>query len=392
MGQSLFRQLLGLLLLPLSMQVTSAVAIAASDAALPYILMSDAETLRAVRQDIRKVGGHYLREFEFAKGAVASLNSRALSYLESRHPNLTALPDIQVRLIHPLAKPANPGGKNQDPVQPPQSVPWGISAIQATQAHATRGEGVVVCVVDTGIDKDHPDLAANIVGGRNFIAAKGALDSNNWDDDNGHGSHVSGTVAALDNTIGVVGVAPNAKLYGVKVLDRRGSGTLSGVIDGINECISAGTHVINMSLGAAVSPTSSTGLLMQAAVDSAKAAGIEVVVAAGNNGADLSNYIPAGLSNLIAVAAVDRSMNFPYWSNYGLRVTDLSAPGVSIASTWKNGGYDTISGTSMASPHVAGVAALRIAAGLSNYGAIDLGRPLSIQGAGFIDALLTLGF
>ncbi|HEX4923913.1 MAG TPA: S8 family serine peptidase, partial [Bdellovibrionales bacterium] len=224
--------------------------------------------------------------------------------------------------------------------------------------------------------------------GRNYIVNKGVVDPSAWNDDNGHGSHVAGTIAAADNAIGAVGVAPDARLWAVKVLNRRGTGYLSDIADGIAECVRAGSDVINMSLGATADPAQDSP--MKNAIDAAVAAGVKVVVAAGNEGQNINQTVPAGYSNVIAVSAIDSADQFPSWSNYGLSLKDYAAPGVSIYSTWKSGGYNTISGTSMASPHVAGVVALQLASGRPALGYVDIMAAVSRQGRGRIDALLTV--
>ncbi|MBI4336875.1 MAG: S8 family peptidase [Chloroflexi bacterium] len=268
--------------------------------------------------------------------------------------------DVAVQLLPGEA--AALGPKKPGPIsQPAEVLPWGVNQIDADLAWSTsKGTGVKVAIIDTGISKSHPDLAPNIKGGTNFVAIRGRVDPSKWDDDNGHGSHVAGTVAAADNDIGVIGVASQASLYAVKVLDRNGSGSLSNVVDGIWWSINNNMQVINMSLGC----NCPTGSLEQA-VNAAYAAGIVVVAAAGNSGtADGSGdtvIYPAKYASVIAVAATNSSNTRPSWSSTGPAV-ELAAPGVSILSTWKGTVYSTISGTSMASPHVAGSAALVLAA------------------------------
>lgn len=246
------------------------------------------------------------------------------------------------------------GGGDGSTTQPAQITPTGISLIHA----ATTGSvNVNVAVIDTGIDIDHPDL--NVVGGANFVF-KG---KSSFDDGNGHGTHVAGTIAAINNGIGVVGVAPGANLYSVRVLDNSGSGTYSGVIAGI-DWVAAHADTIdvaNMSLGGSYSQA------LNDAVESAVAAGVVFVVAAGNESTDACSKSPASAPSAITVSALDdrdgtldANDSFASFSNSGLCV-DMIAPGVLIESTWKGGGYNTISGTSMASPHVAGAAALYIA-------------------------------
>ncbi|MBI5867449.1 MAG: S8 family serine peptidase, partial [candidate division Zixibacteria bacterium] len=229
-----------------------------------------------------------------------------------------------------------------------QTVPWGISKVNAPLAHArgVRGATVKVGVIDTGIDYNHGDLAANYAGGIDYVNG----DSNPMDD-NGHGTHVSGTIAAIDNTVGVLGVAPSCRLYGVKVLNSAGSGTFANVIAGIDWCAANGMQVANMSLGASSGTTA-----LQTACDNAYAAGVVICAAAGNGyGAPVS--YPAAYSSCVAVSATDQNNNLAVFSNFGSQV-DVAAPGVSIYSTYPGNSYATMDGTSMATPHAAGVCAL----------------------------------
>jgi subtilisin family serine protease len=203
-------------------------------------------------------------------------------------------------------------------------------------------------VIDTGIDATHADLLDNLKGGYNAINP-----AVSWADDNGHGTHVAGTIAAIDNSIGVIGVAREADLYAVKVLNRKGSGYTSDIIEGIDWAIENDMDIINMSLG-----SSWYSATFEAACTRAIDAGIVVVAAAGNSGpgAETVGY-PAKYPGVIGVSATDSSNVIAYFSSRGEGV-DIAAPGVSIYSTYKGGAYTTMSGTSMASPHVAGVVAL----------------------------------
>jgi aqualysin 1 len=239
-----------------------------------------------------------------------------------------------------------------------QTVPWGIDRVDADvspTALAGNGSGAVtnvsVYVIDTGVDRSHPDL--NVVNFVNF--AKGG---NKDTDCNGHGTHVAGTIAAKDDAQGVVGVAPGAPIYAVKVLKCNGSGQWSWIISGINWVTAnhGANAVANMSLGGGASQA------VDDAVRNSVASGVFYAVSAGNSGADACSQSPAragaGSNNGIAtVAATDSANNEASWSNYGPCV-DIWAPGVGVLSTWAGGGYNTISGTSMASPHVTGGGAL----------------------------------
>jgi subtilisin len=242
---------------------------------------------------------------------------------------------------------------------------WGVDHIRADSVHPyNTGDGIRVCVVDTGINYNHPDLNANYVLGIDYVNG----DSDPMDD-NGHGTHVSGTIAAELNGAGVVGVAPNADLIVAKVLDSAGSGSYSNVIAGINWCASNGAKVISMSLGG-----SSGSVALKSAVDTAYANNILVVAAAGNSGnpkgkGDNVGY-PARYDSVIAVAATDTNDKRASWSSNGPAV-EISAPGVSVTSTWLGIGYNTISGTSMATPHVSGTAALILFSDETKYSATN---------------------
>jgi subtilisin family serine protease len=241
------------------------------------------------------------------------------------------------------------------PVQPAETLPWGVDRIDADLVWGiTTGDPVKVAIVDTGIDVKHPDLKDNLKGGVSTVNY-----TTSYNDDNGHGTHVAGITAAIDNEIGVIGVGPKIDLYAVKVLDRRGSGYLSDVIEGLDWAIQNKMQVVNMSLG-----TASNILSFQEAVQRVNAAGIVQVAAAGNSGGSVS--YPAAYSEVIAVSATDKTDTIASWSSRGPEV-DLAAPGVNIYSTYKGSTYKTLSGTSMASPHVAGTAALVLTTTIGNW-------------------------
>lgn len=267
-----------------------------------------------------------------------------------------------------------------------QTLPTGIDRIQAdvSSTQAGNGSGTVsgpaVAVIDTGIDIDHPDL--NVAGGVNCSTGR------SFDDGNGHGTHVAGTIGARDNTSGAVGVAPGVPLYAVRVLNNRGSGSFSGIICGVDwvtaNAASKNIKVANMSLGGSGSNGSCTDGGLRQAICESTAAGVTYVVAAGNDNADFATSVPATYPEVLTVTAMadfngqpggggaatcrsdvdDTAADF---SNYATAAEDIdhtiAGPGVCIYSTWKGGGYNTISGTSMASPHVAGAAALCLSSG-----------------------------
>lgn len=261
----------------------------------------------------------------------------------------------------------------------PQTVPWGISRINAQQAAAQVDESnVIVAIIDTGLDMDHEDLQGRFLWGYSWYE-QGAFSFWFWlprivrqectqanpapcNDDHGHGTHVAGTIAGQDNSVGVVGVAPDVGLYVFKALASDGSGSYTAISEAIIKATEgpdgvAGTaddaDVISMSLGG-----SSGNSQLQDAVNFALNNGVVVVAATGNDGASSPSY-PAAYPGVIKVGAVDSNDNIASWSNRG---ETILAPGVSILSTIPGSQYDSWSGTSMATPHVSGVAALAWAA------------------------------
>ncbi|MEW6622822.1 MAG: S8 family peptidase [Bacillota bacterium] len=229
-----------------------------------------------------------------------------------------------------------------------QQTPWNIERVRANLAWgSSRGKDVKVAILDTGIDYKHPDLRGNIAGGVNYIYPRYPY----WDD-NGHGTHVAGTVAAIDNSFGVVGVAPSVRIYAVKVLNAQGSGSLSGVLSGLQWCVNNKMQVVNMSLGTAESTSS-----FKTAIKAVDDAGIVIVAAAGNSGPSGSISYPGAYPETICVGATDDKDELASYSSRGPQLT-LVAPGSKIYSTTRSSSYGNMSGTSMATPHVAGTAAL----------------------------------
>ncbi|RNA69307.1 S8 family peptidase [Alteribacter keqinensis] len=278
---------------------------------------------------VQNAGGEVLHEFEYMNVLHVKLPEQAVKALEN-NPNIAYIEE-------------NKEAKTL------QTTPWGIPFIYADQVHnrGTYGQGVRVAVLDTGI-ATHADL--NIRGGASFIPNEPT-----YQDFNGHGTHVAGTVAALNNSYGVIGVAPSAELYAVKVLDANGGGSHASIAQGIEWAVSNNMDIVNMSLG---SPQGSTTL--QQAVNNAHNSGVLLIAAAGNSGTNGSQNTmgyPARYSNVMAVGAVDSNYNRASFSSVGNEL-EIMAPGVSIQSTYLSNSYRALNGTSMAAPHVAGTAAL----------------------------------
>lgn len=232
-----------------------------------------------------------------------------------------------------------------------QTTPWSVTRVGGAQS----GAGYTAWVLDTGIDTDHGDL--NVDASRGFTAFTKGKDSDT-DDGNGHGTHVAGTIAAIDNTQDVVGIAAGATVVPVKVLDSRGSGSYSGVIAGVDHVAANASSgdCANMSLGGPISQE-----LDDAVEAAAQSSGAYFVLAAGNDGDHANNHSPARANGnrVYTISATDSNDNMPSWSNYGNPPVDYAAPGVSILSLRKGGGTTTMSGTSMASPAACAVIMLK---------------------------------
>lgn len=226
---------------------------------------------------------------------------------------------------------------------------WGITAFDLPKAwRLSKGEGVKVAVLDSGCDLDHPDLVDNLLPGRNFIDPR----KEPWDD-NQHGTHVSGIIAAQNNDIGMVGVAPEAKIIPVKVLDAKGNGRLEVVAQGIRWAVKkAKADIITMSLG---SPRPLQNI--RKTIQYAAAAGVPCFVAAGNAGKTKEVFYPAAYPETIAIGSINEHMKRSKFSNTGKNL-DFMAPGDQIFSTVPDDWYAILSGTSMACPFAVGVAAL----------------------------------
>lgn len=259
----------------------------------------------------------------------------SVSYIEEDQVIYLIQPDIKIN------------GKPQ-PTPPSESIPWGIARVKG----GVSGASGKAWVIDSGIDLDHPDLNVDKANSKDFTGSR-----NGAEDENGHGTHVAGTIAAIaGNGIGVVGVAAGAKVVAVRVLDRRGSGYNSWVIAGVDYVAAnaASGDVANMSLGGGISTTLDAAVLNASTYSNKN---IYFALAAGNESDDANNHSPARANgpNIYTISAMDIKDNWASFSNYGNPPIEFCEPGYSIFSTYKGGAYATMSGTSMAAPHAAGI-------------------------------------
>ena len=284
------------------------------------------------------------------KGFSATLPPEAAAAL-ARNPRVAYYEQDQI--FWAIGKPSGTGNPPKTPAPPPPQVtPWGITRVCGDSCGPFLPDGASLAsawIIDTGIDLDHLDLNVDEARGINLAS----FGKNSMADGNGHGTHVAGIIAALNNNIDVVGVAPGTPVVPVRVLGNNGSGFLSDVIAGVDYVASNAdpSDVANMSLGGG--PSSA----LDSAVVTASSKGIYFTLAAGNESDDANNHSPARANGkyIFTISAIDGSDNFAWFSNYGNPPVDYAAPGVSILSLYKGGGMETLSGTSMAAPHVAGL-------------------------------------
>lgn len=301
------------------------------------------QTRALAEQAAANAGGQVIHVYSHAiKGFSAKMSATAAARLAANNPNIASYEADKIMRI--VAPPVNAKKGKPAPTQPNQTTPWGISRVNGVANYTGSNRA---WVIDTGIDLDHPDLNVDVARAANFSTGSSANDGN------GHGSHVSGTIAACNNSIGVIGVAPCAPVVPVRVLNNAGSGTTSGVIAGVDYVAANGApgDVANMSLGGGVSAT------LDQAVINAAATGVKFALAAGNESDNANNHSPARANgaNIFTISAFSQGDNFASFSNFGNPPVDFADPGVSVFSTYKDGGYATLSGTSMATPHAAGV-------------------------------------
>lgn len=298
----------------------------------------------AKHEKVFRAGGMPRRSHTFINAVSAQVPEEQISIMK-RDPDIAYVEEDK---LVSYAEPATSSAEYADA--------WGVQHIGADAAvkSGIRGSGIKVAVLDTGIDYNHPDLKDNYKGGYNF-----AYDNDDPYDDSrqGHGTHIAGIIAARDNGTGVVGVAPDASLYAVKVLNGGLLGSTSDILAGIEWAISNGMHVINMSFGIPSDPANYSRAVEEAC-QRAFDAGIILIAAAGNANQQRIDYT-AAFSSVVAVSATTREDTRAAISNYGEKI-ELCAPGDGITSTIPGGGYGTLNGSSQASAHVAGVAALML--------------------------------
>ena len=296
-------------------------------------------------EDIKSTYGFAL------EGFTATLNKSQLAELKNDIRVKSIEQDYFVIQNFPVIKAKPPGAGGGPGGDTGQEIPYGIARVNAGQVYT--GDNVA-WIIDSGIDLTHEDLNVDVARSISYVTGGGGATSPN--DQHGHGSHVAGTTAAINNGVGVVGVAAGASVVAVRVINRRGGGSVSWCVSGV-DYVAANANsgdAANMSLGY---PESTA---IDNAVISASNLGINFSLAAGNDGTDAAtgpSPSPARVNgpNILTVSAMDINDNFASFSNYGEPPVDFCAPGVAVKSSWKNGGYNTISGTSMAAPHVTGL-------------------------------------
>ncbi|MCD1259974.1 S8 family peptidase [Paenibacillus athensensis] len=303
--------------------------------------------LRRLKPVLARLSARPVRELDLIRGFSCMLSDLAADRLQEAW-GLEVEDDLPVRVRRMTEnRPASSIGRSGAPTP---IVPWGIGHIQAPEAWSRSvGQRVRVGVIDTGIDYNHPDLRHSIANGINLVH-RAYLPF----DDNGHGTHIAGTIAASSRGGGIIGVAPKALIHPVKAFDHNGSAYVSDIIAGILWCVDQDLDVINMSFG-----MKTYSRALEQAVLRAYNAGKIIVASSGNDGKRTVVDYPARFPQTLAVGATTRSNRIAPFSNRGRRI-DLYAPGERIYSAWLHGKYNELSGTSMATAHVSGVIALML--------------------------------
>jgi len=343
---------LGVLLVIVALSLVATSAVAGPPDKVKVIIAFQDQPGAAEQALVRDLGGSIKYTYHLVPAIAASLPESAIAGLLARPGVVRVERDLEIHAVDELGN------------------SWGVERIGAGTVHegGNMGAGVKVAVLDTGIDTDHPDLVANYEPGCSYdFVNDDPFPEDGW----GHGTHVSGTIAAEYNGEGVVGVAPEATICAYKVLDDSGGGYYSDVTAALQQAVDDGVQVTNNSYGSSGDP----GETVKAAFDNASAAGIIHAGAAGNSsnpaGRGENCIYPALWDSVIAVAATNKDDSRASFSSTCPEL-ELAAPGVDVNSTWVGGGYHEGNGTSMASPHVAGTAALVIASGITDENQVRL--------------------
>ena len=314
-----------------------------------FIVMFDpGAELSPVFDELRAAGVQILDRLDIISGISCYLTEEQMELVQA----LSAVRyiELDLKLFMLETQPPRPLFLRDCQMAPAREiVDWGVKRISAPEAWGTAtGEGVRIGVIDTGIAVGHPDLQGAVVGGFN------AVDGGSYADDNSHGTYVASVLAARKNGVGVIGVAPDAQLYAIKALGSDGSGYISDMIEGCQWALEEGIPVVNMSLGSTHRSTA-----LQAAMSVAASQGMITVAAVGNDG-ERGVFFPAGNDVAICVAGSGMDDQRMPWSNYGssLQENGVAAPGDWILAATKDGGWQRVSGTSIATPHVTGIVAL----------------------------------
>lgn len=317
------------------------------------------ELPREYTEVLDQLGAKDLHPLPLVNGVACSFPETRVQAISDFQHVFSVEEDLIVRLQPVMQEERLALMKNDD-----QIIPTGVARIGAPEVWSKwKGAGVKVAVLDTGIDMEHTDLAANYRGGINLISP-----GRPPQDDNGHGTHIAGTIGAVDDGKGIIGIAPEVELYAVKALNSRGEGTISSIVQALQWCVENGMHIVNMSIG-----TDTPSTAMAQAVRQAASHGIVLVAAAGNDGTRNSVDYPAAYPETIAVGAIGDGNDLAPFSSRGPEVT-VVAPGMQVLSTGLHGNYRRLSGTSMATPHVTGTVAIMLQAvsGLNHSSVVKL--------------------